>query len=294
MRSLSNIFESLLLHFGGWIPDKLYLKLLFRAHMGYFMDFDNPRTFNEKLQWLKLYNRRPAYTDLVDKINVKEKIAGIIGEECIIPTIKVWDNISEITPEEIAKLPNKFVMKTNHSGGNSGVSICKDKNRWNAGEALQKMKTSLKADIYSRYREWPYKNVRKRVFVEEYLGDDITDYKFFCYDGYAESVMVAYDRQAGDTKFYFFDKDWNLKRYNVRGKEAPADFTKPKPKSIDRMFEIASELSKGFPFVRVDLYNIDGNIYFGEMTFYPASGLDPNLLPETDLHFGNLITPPKK
>ena len=145
-------------------------------------------------------------------------------------------------------------------------------------------------------REWPYKDVKRRILAEKLLidenGDEIKDYKFFCFDGYVDCVMVCIDRQIGSPKFYFFDSNWQLKRYNKRGKEAPVDFTLPKPKNIDKMFEIASTLSKGHPFVRVDLYNVNGNIYFGELTFFPSSGFDNKILHESDVYFGNLIKLP--
>ena len=183
------------------------------------------------------------------------------------------------------------MLKTNHSGGNTGVILCKDKNSFATQEALVRLKKSLRSNIYKLYREWPYKDVCKRVFAEELLEDEegINDYKFYCFDGHVDSVLVCVDRQIGQPKFYFFDENWKLRRYNKRGKEAPEDFTLPKPLNVDRMFEIARMLSKGIPFVRVDLYNVKGKIYFGELTFFPASGFDANRLPEADLYFGGLI-----
>ena len=258
--------------------------------MGYSLRLDNPQTFNEKLQWLKLYYRKPEFTTIVDKIEVKDWVADRIGKEYIIPTYSVWDKPEDI---DLNKLPKAFVLKCNHSGGNWGVYIVQDKSRFNLDAAKTKLSRVLNHSIYDSYREWPYKNVQRRIFAEELLGVGIEDYKFFCYNGFVESVMVAYERNTGHTKFYFFDRNWNLKRYNIRGKEAPEGFTMPRPENIDKMFELAATLSKGFPFVRVDLYNIKGSIYFGEMTFYPASGLDEKLLAETDEYFGSLIQLPK-
>lgn len=267
-------------------PDKLYLQICFYLEMGKKLDLRNPKTMNEKLQWLKLYNRKSEYTTMVDKILVKDYVAKIIGEDYIVPLFGVWD-----TPEQIDfdSLPNQFVLKTNHSGGNTGVVIVKDKSKIDREAIKEKLKTSLKSDIYARYREWPYKNVERKVFAEAYLGDDIADYKFYCYNGYVDAVMICVDRQIGDPKFYFFDKEWNLKRYNKRGKEAPADFTLPKPDGVDKMFELASVLSKDIPYARVDFYNVNGKIYFGEITFFPASGFDKNRLPESDALFGDMI-----
>ena len=152
---------------------------------------------------------------------------------------------------------------------------------------------SIKSDIYTRFREWPYKNVKKRIIAEELIATTepggLADYKFSCYNGVATDVMICMERDTGNTKFYFFDEDWQLLRYNKRGIAAPKDFTLPRPKNLDKMFEIAGVLSRGIPYLRVDLYNVDGKIYFGEMTFYPQSGLDKNLLPETELLFGSRI-----
>ncbi len=287
---LNRISEAFIHRMERILPDKLYLQLLFGAHMGYDIDFRRVTTFNEKLQWLKLYNRRPEYTRLVDKVEVKNWVADKIGAEYVIPTYKVWNSPGEI---DLADLPDQFVLKCNHTGGNNAVFIVGDKSKFDLPMARESLKKAMNICLYRKYREWPYKNVRHRILAEKLLGVGVEDYKFFCYDGFVESVMVAYERQTGSAKFYFFDKDWNLKRYNIRGKEAPADFTKPRPKNLDKMFELASKLSKGIPFVRVDLYNIDGKIYFGEMTFFPASGLDEKLLPETDDWFGSLIQLPE-
>ena len=269
--------KSVILHLLRVLPisDKLFLEMLYYVEMGKKLDLNNPTTMNEKLQWLKLYNRNPLYVTIVDKLKVKDYIREKIGDEYIVKTLGVWE-----TPDDIDFniLPGKFVLKTNHSGGNTGVVICKDKNIFDFNSAKIKLEKSLKSDIYKNYREWPYKDVDKKIFAEELLedkgGGELVDYKFYCFNGYVDSVMLCIDRQIGSSKFYFFDRDWNLRRYNKRGKEAPSDFTLPKPCNMDKMFEMASELSKGIPFVRVDLYNVNDKIYFGEMTFFPASGLD--------------------
>lgn len=267
----------------------LYLQICFYLEMGKKLDLKNPKTMNEKLQWLKLYNRKPEYTTMVDKILVKDYVAKIIGEDYIVPLLGVWDSPEQI---DFDTLPDQFVLKTNHSGGNTGVVIVKDKSKIDQKAIREKLHVSLKSDIYARYREWPYKNVERKVFAEAYLGDDLADYKFYCYNGYADAVMICIDRQIGDPKFYFFDKEWNLKRYNKRGKEAPADFTLPKPDGVDKMFGLAAVLSKDIPYTRVDFYNVNGQIYFGEITFFPASGFDKNRLPESDLLFGEMIDLP--
>ena len=278
--------RNLLRKFSPIIPDRQFVKWMYKIETGKKLNLNNPVTMNEKLQWLKLYNRRPEYTTIVDKIDVKGYIAARIGAEYIVPTLAVWNSTNDI---DLETLPQQFVLKTNHSGGNKGVIICKDKNSLNMEETINKLNKSLRTDLHRNYREWPYKNVKKRIFAEMYLGDDLVDYKFYCYNGSVDAVLLCIDRQAGSPKFYFFDREWNLKRYNKRGKEAPEGFTLPKPSNMEKMFELASELSKGIPFVRVDFYNVDGKIYFGEMTFFPASGYDTKRLPESDLLFGNMI-----
>lgn len=281
------LFLAILVRIAPIVPDKLYLKWRYRLEMGAKLDLNNPQTFSEKLQWLKLYNRKPEYTTMVDKYAAKKYVASIIGEEYIIPTIGVWESFDEI---DFNKLPNQFVLKTTHGGGSSGVVICKDKATLDIEQAKAKLNRSLNKCIYRTFREWPYKNVKPRIIAEEFIGSgDIEDYKFSCYNGVATDVMICMDRGTGDTKFYFFDQEWNLLRYNKRGLAAPEGFTIPAPKNIDKMFEIAGRLSKGIPYLRVDLYNIDGKIYFGEITFFPQSGFDSNLLPETEKLFGSRI-----
>lgn len=272
------------------IEDKIYLEKLFKATMGYPLDLENPKTFNEKLQWLKLYNRKPEYTILVDKYKVREYIANKIGEEYLIPLLGVWDDPDDI---DFDTLPNQFVLKCNHNSG-LGMCICKDKDSLDISKVRSDLRKGLKQDYYLTGREWPYKNVPRKIIAEKYMIDssdtnEFTDYKFFCFDGYVDCVMVCLDRSSGNTKFYFFDEEWNLKRHNKRGQEAPENFTIPKPFCMDDMFEIASQLSKGIPFVRVDLYQSNNQIYFGEMTFYPDSGFDNNITREADLYFSSLI-----
>lgn len=267
--------------------DDEYLRRKYRQMIGKELNLENPKTFNEKLQWLKLYDRRPEYTMMVDKYAVKNYVAKTIGEQYIIPTLGVWKKFEDI---DFSSLPNQFVLKCTHDSG--GVIICKDKKKLNFNQVKNKLENNLKHNFYLMGREWPYKNVEPRIIAEKYIIDknnELNDYKFYCFDGYVDCVMACYERETGNPKFYFFDNKWNLKRINLRGKDAPEGFTKPKPACLDEMFSIASKFSKGIPFVRVDLYEVDGKVYFGEMTFYPDSGFDPNYLPETDKYFGDLI-----
>ncbi len=280
-------------------PDRLYLRVMYWVYMGRRLDLDNPQTFNEKLQWLKLYNRRPEYTRMVDKVAVKEYVASLIGPEYIIPTLGVWERPEEI---DFDRLPDRFVLKTSHGGGSGGVVICKDKSRFDRRSAVRKLKKAMKADIYLNFREWPYKNVHRCILAEELLTVDagagvrddlnaggLADYKFFCFDGKADCVMVCIDRDTKNTKFYFFDRGWKLLRYDIDGIEAPEDFTLPQPANISEMFDLAEKLSRELPCARVDLYNVNGRIYFGEITFYSDSGMDQDILPAVDEYFGSLI-----
>ena len=272
------------------LSDEEYLKRRFKAKMGKKLNLENPQTFNEKLQWLKLYDHNSIYTTLVDKIAVKSYVANLIGEEHIIPTLGEWNNAEEIVFEQ---LPNQFVLKCNHNSG-KGMCICKDKQELDIEKTILELIEGLNENYYLHGREWPYKNVNPKIIAETYIADDLVDYKFFCFNGIADSVMVCIERGTGIPKFYFFDKAWSLKRYNVRGKEAPLDFTLPKPDAIKSMFEIAEKLSEGIPYVRVDLYYISGKIYFGEMTFFPSGGFDNNLLEETDRYWGAKLKLPEQ
>lgn len=425
---------------GKYVPDSLYLRRQYKKIMGKPLNLKNPHTFNEKLQWLKIHDRNPLYTTMVDKYAVKKYVADMIGEEYIIPTLGVWDKFDDINFDE---LPYQFVLKCTHDSG--GLVICKDKSKLDMEKAKEKIEKSLKTNYYLLGREWPYKNVQRRIIAEKYMVDysgndlsdykvhcfngvpkvilvcserfsdaglhedfydvnwkrlevkrpdhpssdieqpepkelqkmlllseqlsrkypfmrtdfyevngrlyfgeitfypasgfdrfepeewdykfgewlslptsigggyllktdcfrlwlheddlqesetnsrELTDYKFFCFNGNVDCVMVCIDRQKGDPKFYFFDKDWHLLRYNIRGKNAPENFTLPKPDSMDEMFQIAGILSRDKPFTRIDLYNCNGHIYFGEITFFPDSGFDKNLLPETDAYWGKMI-----
>ena len=437
----NRIFESMhCRHLLDWMPDEPFLKLAFHSRMGKRLNLQNPQTFNEKLQWLKLYDRRPEYTMMVDKYKVREYIADKLGEEYLIPLLGVWDDPDDI---DFDALPNQFVLKCNHNSG-LGMCICKDKSKLDIEKVKKELRKGLKQDYYLTGREWPYKSVPRKIICEKYMVDhfgqelldykvhcfngipkailvcserfsdaglhedfydmkwkrldvkrpdhpltdteqaepkelqkmllfseqlskdypfmrtdfyevngrlyfgeitlypasgfskfepekwddilgewvklpdsiggnllntncfrvwvhednlpevettsqELTDYKFFCFDGYVDCVMVCIDRQIGDPKYYFFDKIWNLLRYNIRGKNAPENFTLPKPDSMDEMFRIAGILSQDKPFTRIDLYNCNGHIYFGEITFFPDSGFDKNFLPETDACWGKMI-----
>ncbi len=269
-------------------PDKMYLKMKYRLIMGKKLNLKNPQTFNEKLQWLKLYDRKPEYTVMVDKYAVKKYVADKIGEEYIIPTFGVWDNVEDI---DFEKLPNQFVLKCTHDSG--GLVICKDKANLDIEAAKLKLQKSLKTDFYLMGREWPYKNVPRKIIAEKFMEDsqneDLRDYKFFCFDGVVKALFVASDRQNPneETKFDFFDADFNpLKCRNGH----PNSINLPKcPKSFAEMKKLASILSMGIPHARVDFYEIDGKVYFGEMTFYHNCGFVAFNPEEWDEKFGSWI-----
>lgn len=281
--------ELVLNQLARYVSDENYVKWKYFLNFHKKLNLENPQSFNEKLQWLKLNDQHEEYTQMVDKYEAKKYISSILGEDFVIPTLGVYDSFDDI---DFEVLPQQFVLKCTHNSG--GVVICRDKEKLDIKKAKFKFEKWLGVNPFWKNREYPYKNIKPRIIAEQYMTNDdssleLTDYKFFCFDGYVDCVMVCLDRHLNDTKFYFFNKDWELLRLNIRGKNAPEGFTIPKPKTMDEMFEIAGKLSKGMKFVRIDLYEIRGHVYFGEYTFFPDSGLDPNLLPETDLYFGNLI-----
>jgi hypothetical protein len=284
--------QSLLLRFGGWVPDRIYLRWMFRLKTGRKLDLEHPATFCEKLQWLKLYDRRPEYTGMVDKYAVKGLVARIIGEEHVIPTLGAWDR-----PEDIAweRLPRQFVLKTTHGGGGGGVVICRDKSALDRSGAVRKLRKSYRESIYRSYREWPYKAVRKRVIAEAYLSEPdsegLKDYKFYCFNGEPKVLLLASDRFA-DRRFDYYDMDFTL--LPVRSiLSRPSGKPFAKPEKFEEMKSIARRLSGGIPYVRVDLYYVNGNVYFGELTFYDASGYDNKSSEEVDLEWGGWIRLPE-
>ena len=278
--------------FLNWMDDETYLKLLFRAKMGKKLNLENPQTFNEKLQWLKLYDRKPIYTKMVDKYEVKKYIAEQIGEEYIIPTLGVWNHFDDI---DFEALPNQFVLKCTHDSG--GLIICKDKSKLDKKAAKKKIEKCLKHSFFWGMREWPYKNVLPRIIAEPYLEDELThelrDYKFFCFDGVVKTLYVATERgRKEETKFDFFDRDYNhlpFTNAHPNAKTLPE-----KPKQFKLMKELAEKLSESFLQVRIDLYECNEKVFFGEMTFFHMSGLAPFNPEEWDYTFGSWIKLPKQ
>lgn len=274
--------------------DKLYLKIYYWLDTGEKLNLDNPVTFNEKLQWLKLYNRNPRYTMMVDKYKVKEYVAGIIGTEYVIPTIAVWPSPNEV---EWDKLPDRFVIKTNHDGGCNGIVICKDKKQLNVADALKELKRSFRRSSYLIGREWPYKDVDKVVFAEKYMEDtqtkELRDYKFFCFDGEVRAMYVASERNNNKEKarFDYFDADFHHLNL-TQGSHKNSDFRIDKPNSFELMKKLAEKLSAGVPHVRVDFYEVDGHPYFGEFTFFHLGGTGVFYPKDVDVKWGEWIKLP--
>ena len=283
---------SIISNFFRWLPDATYLKLLYRFKMGHRLDLKNPQTFTEKLQWLKLYNRKLEYTKMVDKYAVKEYVAKIIGEEYIIPTLGVWDK-----PEDIDwdSLPNQFVLKTTHGGGGGGVVICKDKATFDKTAAIAKLKESMTSDVYSGLREWPYKNVPKRIIAEKFMAPekspapkDLLDFKFFCFNGKVRFFKVDFGRFVEHHANYY-SPEGELLEFGEQGLEPDPNYPIEFPNNLKEMISLAEKLSANEPFLRVDFYNVNGKIFFGELTFYPASGLGKWTTEEADMKIGDYL-----
>lgn len=272
--------------------DKVFLKLLYKHKMRKKLNIDNPQTFNEKLQWLKLYDRNPKYTKMVDKYEAKEYVASIIGEEYIIPTLGVWENFDEINFDE---LPDQFVLKCTHDSG--GLVIVTDKNSFNKDEARKKINHCLKRNYYTNTREWPYKNIKPRIIAEKYMVDEsgyeLKDYKFFCFDGICKIMYVSSNSHKKNQQIAFFDMNYNsipIERYDYN------DFKKlpVKPKNFEKMKELVVRLSQNIKHVRLDFYEVNGKPYFGEFTFYTGSGFIPFKSESWDYMLGEWISLSKR
>ncbi len=251
------------------MPDDVYLRKLFESRLGEKLHLEDPITFNEKLQWLKLYDRNPEYTTMVDKYAAKKWVADRIGEEYIIPTLGVWKHFDDI---DFDTLPNQFVLKCTHDSG--GLVIVKDKSKLDKRSAKKKLEKSLKRNFYWVGREWPYKNVPPRIIAEKYMTDEsgieLKDYKIFNFNGEPKLIQVDYDRFV-EHKRNLYTTDW---QYIEAAINYPTDPNHQinRPKQLEKMLDLARKLSDGIPHVRTDFYCIDDRIYFGELTFYHASG----------------------
>ena len=275
----------------NWMPDEMYLKMRYKKKFHRALDLKNPKTFNEKIQWLKLHDRKPEYTQMVDKYEAKKFVADRIGKEYIIPTLGVWDRFEEI---DFDTLPNQFVLKCTHDSG--GLVICRDKSRLDREAARRKIEKSLKTNYYYHGREWPYKNVRPRIIAEQYMEDkktgDPMDYKFFSFGGMVKCYKIDFDRFVEHHANYF-DPEGNILPFGeivyppVMGRELE---TSP---NLPLMKQLAETLSAQIPFLRADFYDIDGKVYFGELMFYPASGFGMFTSIEADNLLGDWIKLPE-
>lgn len=288
LRSLKRIFRKL-----PWLKhnDRAFIKWDYYFGMGKFPDLDNPKRFNEKLQWLKLHDKRPEYTLMVDKYEAKKYVAGILGEEYIIPTLGVWERFEDI---DIDALPQQFVLKCTHDSG--GLVICPDKSKLNIEKARKKINKRLKRNQFRKHREYPYKGVKPRIIAEQFMvdesGTELKDYKFFCFNGEPKMLLLASNRGKG-TYMNFYDMEFNLLPVQ-RAAHPNAKNLFVKPDGFDKMKQLAKTLSKGIPHIRVDFYNINGKIYFGELTFFSGSGNIPFHPDEWDYKIGEWLELPKE
>lgn len=303
--------------------DRTYLKILFYLKMGQKLNLNNPQTFNEKLQWLKLNDKNPEYTRMVDKVAVKDYVMEKIGREYLIPTLGVWDSVDDI---DFDSLPSRFVLKCSHNSG--GIVVCKDKNKLDVKKVKVRLKKELNTNYYQLYREWPYKNVPRRILAERLMTDshnvndsieyktmssndkvntyfvypsrnneedlkDLRDFKFFCFNGVPYLCQVISNRST-DEKIDFYDMNWHrligligLIGLNEHIHNSVSEINCPI--SFIKMKKIAVALSQNIPFVRIDLYEIDGKPYFGEITFYPAAGFGDFRPKEWNYKLGKMI-----
>lgn len=253
--------------------DKEYLSLLYRANYGKKLNWDSPQYFAEKMQWLKLNNRNPEHVVMADKVKAKDWVAEHIGKEYIIPTLGVWESADDV---DFDSLPDRFVIKCNHNSG-TGMYICKDKSKMDIEKVRAGLSRGLKENYYQGGREWPYKNIPRRIIAEQYMEDnehpgDLADYKFFCFNGEPHFCQVIRDRSTKET-IDIYDMNWDLMPFVGLNPIARNGLTSvPRPLHLENMIEICRTLSKGMPFGRVDLYVINGKEYFGEITFFPMNG----------------------
>ena len=280
-------FLRIIIYFLAPVFPTMVSRILYRAAFHRRLDLKHPQTLNEKTMWLKLnrYADDPLVARCADKLRVrdyvKEKGCGDILNELI----AVWDKPEQI---DFDALPEAFALKCNFASGFNW--ICPDKSKLDREACLAQFKRWYRRDFWRFSAELQYRTIPKRIVCEHYLGgDELVDYKIYCFHGKARYILCCVGREAGHTKFYFFDKNWNFCPITHDGLEAPADFTLPRPRGLEKMLRCAETLSEPFPFVRADLYEVDGKVYFGELTFTPAAALDTHRLPETDRMFGELL-----
>lgn len=271
--------------------DKIYLKMLFPLKVGYKLNLDNPKSYNEKLQWLKLNYKNPELPKLVDKYDYKEYVKKNVGEQFLIKTYGVWTSVEEI---DFDNLPSQFVLKTTHDQG--GVIVCQDKSTFDIVKAKKKLQKHLNRNLYYLFREWVYNEVQPRIIAEEYLEDKskegLKDYKFYCFDGEPKLMYITSGKQIGANYIDFYDMDFNyidIKR--PKFKQMGNHYIKPI--NWDLMIELAQKLSKGYPHVRIDFYDVNDKLYFGEFTLFQGGGLMPFYPEKWDYILGEYINLPE-
>lgn len=287
----------LLMHLGRqwpWrhlISDKQFVSLFYRAYHHRPLNLTNPQTFNEKLQWLKLYDRKEEYTQLTDKYLVRQYVKEKIGEQYLVPLLAVWDR-----PEDInfSKLPNQFVLKCNHDS--HSVVICRDKETLDKKAAIKKLLKAFNTQYFWKGREHNYKNIQRKIIAEKYItdqnSDELTDYKYFCFNGIPYFVQVDSNRFTNHTR-NFYDIDWNFINVEYGCKNNPFKID-PKPKAHEKILQLASILAAGIPHVRVDFYVLENHIYFGELTFHHGGGGMMVSPQEYDQLWGSYLVLPNK
>jgi len=288
--TLSSFLYRVMYHTSPLFPDKLYIFLQFWHVLGYKPNLDNPKTFNEKLQWLKLYDRKPIYTKMSDKYAAKEFIAEKVGNEYVIPTLGIYDSVKEI---DYDILPNEFVVKTTHDSGT--VVVCKDKSTLDRNYVRKYIGKRLKRKYYYAEREWPYKNVKPRIIIEQFLEsdrDDIWDYKFYCFNGEPKVLYITTNRGLdGGLKEDFFDVDGHHLEVTQKG-YFNNQCTPKLPLNFELMKDLARTLSKGIPHLRVDFYEVNNRVYIGELTFSDGGGYSPFFPEKYNDIFGDWIKLP--
>lgn len=273
------------------ISDESYLKMFYCAHQGEKLDLSNPRGYNAKLQWLKLYDRRDCYTMMSDKYLVREYVKKKIGEEYLIPLLGVWDSAEEI---DYSSLPNQFVLKCNHDSGS--VVICRDKSKLDVEKTNKKLNRHLKKDYYWMSREYNYKKIKRKIVAEQLMTDgdstELTDYKFFCFNGKPMFIQVDMDRFTDHIR-NFYSPEWKFidVRYGCKNDKKR---NISKPRQLSEMLELAHKLSKGYPHIRVDFYVSNGHIYFGELTFHHGGGVMKIAPKRYDYVWGDYLELPQK
>lgn len=273
------------------LDDETFLKLRYRGRFLKKLDLNNPKTYNEKLQWLKLYDRKPEYTTMVDKYAMKDWVASRIGPGYTIANYGVWDNPEEI---DFDSLPDRFVLKGTHDSGS--FIICKDKSQFDRASAIARLSKSMLSDQYIYNREWPYKNVPHRVLAEEFIVDEsgyeLKDYKFFCFDGKPYMMFIASGRTKGATTFDYYDMGFN--HLDITQSHPNAAHGYDKPEAFEQMKELAAKLSAGIPQLRVDFYYVNGKVLVGELTFFHYGGFVPFHPDKWDAILGDMIQLPAK